>query len=232
MRSLLLAILLVGVLYAPSFAEVQHVAAKPAARSDEKTTDQMVGENPSSRGNTQRSARSNGTTQEFGIGYAELNPRAERWPDQESRSEREQRRIYDFTPSIATTAATTQEVSDCDCCDDCQCADPMICKQGDCKKTYLLFFTAKWCPACRKMYAAIEQLRNEGYIVYVLDVDDFPDAAEKCRAKMLPTFVIMSNGEEITRFVGITDIEKLRVQLKTRDEQAEQTDQPKPYDFK
>jgi hypothetical protein len=50
------------------------------------------------------------------------------------------------------------------------------------------------------MYPTIEQLRVEGYVVYMLDIDANPNSS----VSLLPTTVIMNKGVEVRRFRGIT----------------------------
>lgn len=149
---------------------------------------------------------------ELSIGQAERNPQADEW-------------VTEGPIGPYEAFASSKAVSDCACGDDCKCFDEMICKAGDCKKNYLVFFTAKWCGPCKKMYGIINRLRDAGYIVYVIDVNDFPDAAKKANAHTLPTFIVMDNQKEVERFIGITSEDDLTKNLKKRDEQK---DEPKP----
>lgn len=71
-------------------------------------------------------------------------------------------------------------------------------------------------------------MREAGYIVYVLDVDDFPDAAKQANAHSLPTLVTIDKQAETQRFIGVTRYEEIITHLKTRDQQAEPTPEPTP----
>lgn len=118
------------------------------------------------------------------------------------------------------TITPTQEVDDCLCGPDCECPDRMVCKNGDCKRNYVIFFSAKWCRPCHVMYPRIDELRNAGYIVYVFDVDDFKKAAEQFQIRSLPTTIVMNEGKETHRFVGVVEKERITRVTKTRDQQA------------
>lgn len=109
----------------------------------------------------------------------------------------------------------------CPCGPDCECSDPRVCEHGNCKKNYVVFFTAPWCAACHKMYPRIEELREAGYIVYSLDIEKFQGAAERFKIESLPTTVVMEDGKEIARFVGVVPMDKITSVAKTKDEQAE-----------
>lgn len=105
---------------------------------------------------------------------------------------------------------------------------PFVCKNKDCDKNYLIFFTAKWCKPCRKMYPKIEQLRKDGYLVYVFDIDDYPDLKEQFKLESVPTFVVMDKRKEVKRFVGLTDEAELTECLV---KEADQKPAPDKYDF-
>lgn len=98
-------------------------------------------------------------------------------------------------------------------------------KKADAQKNYLVMYTAEWCGFCQKMYPIIDQLRKVGYIVYVVDADKHPEAVKKHRVKNLPTFIVMNQGKEASRIVGLCLKLKLKRQLKTRKDQEVQ---PKP----
>lgn len=138
------------------------------------------------------------------LGQASKNPQALKWASE---------------TLTGPPKATPQMKSNCACGENCQCLDEMICKQESCSKNYAVLFTARWCAACRIMYPMVTQLRNEGYIVYVLDVDDYPEAARLANAHSLPTTVIFDKGAEIQRHIGVTRLEVLKENLKTKDEQ-------------
>lgn len=135
------------------------------------------------------------------------NPNANKWRQDASE-----------TASLYDLSAKTQAV-DCPCGPDCKCPDKIVCEKGDCKKNYLVFFTATWCKPCKRMYPVVDSLRQQGYIIYMLDVDKFPDAARKFEANSVPTMVVMDKGQEITRFVGVTEEDELKQYVKPRKEQ-------------
>jgi len=121
----------------------------------------------------------------------------------------------------------------CSCGDECHCVVEDICKNGDCKKNYVLLFTAKWCRACPRMKLVAEQLRQEGYIVYVVDFDDIGDRIAPLKITHLPTTLVFDDGKETKRFVGVASIEDIKDGLKKKSEQPDKKPvPPNPYNFR
>lgn len=101
-------------------------------------------------------------------------------------------------------------------------------KEEDAKKNYLVMYTAEWCGWCQRMYPVIKKLRAEGYIVYVVDADKHPEAVKKHGVESLPTFIVMNQGKEASRIVGMCLKGKLKRRLKTREEQEKESVEPEP----
>jgi thioredoxin 1 len=101
-------------------------------------------------------------------------------------------------------------------------------KEEDAKRNYLVMYTAEWCIWCKRMYPVIKLLREEGYIVYVVDADKHPEAVKRHKVESLPTFIIMNQGQEASRIVGACLKGKLKKRLKTRKEQENESPKPAP----
>ena len=72
-------------------------------------------------------------------------------------------------------------------------------------KTVLIDFYADWCGPC-KAYAPIVEAfatENEDIKVVKVNVDDSGDLAIKYNAMSIPTTVVIKNGKEVNRAVGI-----------------------------
>lgn len=108
---------------------------------------------------------------------------------------------------------------------------PYVEKNGHLNSNIVVMFSATWCGPCHRMYPIMEQLREEGYIVYVytLDTAEFKrlKLGAKFRILAYPTFLFFDKGKEVKRSVGGSRIEWFRKNLKTKKEQeADQDDDP------
>lgn len=73
-------------------------------------------------------------------------------------------------------------------------------------KTVLIDFYATWCEPCKIMSPIIDMIANENDNIKVvkIDVDISPEIAAEYGAYSIPTFVVIKDGEEVSRTVGIT----------------------------
>ena len=70
----------------------------------------------------------------------------------------------------------------------------------------LVDFWADWCGPCRMLAPVIEELgeRYEGRaVVAKVDVDAEPELARRFGVMSIPTVVILENGREVERKVGV-----------------------------
>ncbi len=71
----------------------------------------------------------------------------------------------------------------------------------------LVDFWATWCPPCRMMGPVIESVGKEmsgKANVFKLDIDQSPAIADRYNVQNIPTMIILKDGKEVERFVGIT----------------------------
>lgn len=75
------------------------------------------------------------------------------------------------------------------------------------EKTVLIDFFADWCGPCKMLSPIIEQFAKENNEIKVvkINVDDSPDLAVKYGVMSIPTLVVIKNGEEVNRSVGLID---------------------------
>ena len=64
------------------------------------------------------------------------------------------------------------------------------------------YFSATWCGPCKAFRPIMEELKREGYNIDIIDVDEQQALAKAYNVKSLPTTIIESNGNELSRFVG------------------------------
>ncbi len=74
----------------------------------------------------------------------------------------------------------------------------------------LLEFTSDHCPACRLMGPVVRQLEREGYDVVRIDVSRDQARMAQYRVRAIPTFVVLRNGQEVARRIGVTPAAELR----------------------
>lgn len=73
-------------------------------------------------------------------------------------------------------------------------------------KLVLIDFWAAWCGPCRALAPAIEDLATElagKVLVAKIDVDESPRIAEKFEVFSIPTVILIREGSEVDRIVGL-----------------------------
>lgn len=77
-------------------------------------------------------------------------------------------------------------------------------------------FYADWCGPCVAMNPVIEELEKEvGDKVEIkkIDVDQNQEEASKYGVMSIPTYLILKDGQEVERFVGVTSKEVIKNKL-------------------
>jgi thioredoxin 1 len=75
---------------------------------------------------------------------------------------------------------------------------------------------AAWCAPCRAIAPVVEELAKEysGKVVFgKLNVDDNPETAEKFGIRAIPTLLVMKNGDEVDRIVGVLPKNQLEARI-------------------
>ena len=74
------------------------------------------------------------------------------------------------------------------------------------EKTVLIDFWASWCGPCRMMSPVIDQIAEEmqdTVKVCKINIDEEQNLAVKYNVMSIPTFVVIKEGKEIGRSVGV-----------------------------
>lgn len=84
------------------------------------------------------------------------------------------------------------------------------------KEPVMIDFFANWCGPCKMMSPVIDEIAEELQNIKVgkINVDENQDLAMKYNVMSIPTIVIIKDGKEIKRFVGVQDKENLIKDLK------------------
>ena len=75
------------------------------------------------------------------------------------------------------------------------------------KNTVLVDFYADWCGPCKMLSPVIDQIAEENQDIKVVkvNVDNAQDLAMKYQVMSIPTLVVIKEGKEINRSVGLRD---------------------------
>ena len=75
------------------------------------------------------------------------------------------------------------------------------------QKPVLVDFYAEWCGPCKMLSPIIDQVaqENEDIKVVKVNIDESQDLAMKYQVMTIPTLVVIKEGKEINRSIGLID---------------------------
>ncbi|MCC8179456.1 MAG: thioredoxin [Planctomycetes bacterium] len=82
----------------------------------------------------------------------------------------------------------------------------------------LVDFWAPWCPPCRAQGPIVEKLAeniDEDVTIAKVNVDENADVATKFGVSSIPTLVVLKDGREEKRFVGLQQEDALRTAIQS-----------------
>ncbi|MCA9013052.1 MAG: trypsin-like peptidase domain-containing protein [Planctomycetaceae bacterium] len=74
----------------------------------------------------------------------------------------------------------------------------------------LLDFSAGYCGPCQQMVPILQQMETAGYPIRKIDITEDPELARRFKVDRIPTFVLLVEGQEVERFVGLRSGDELR----------------------
>ncbi len=74
----------------------------------------------------------------------------------------------------------------------------------------LLDFTASYCPPCQQMVPVLQRMERDRFPVRKIDTTEEPGLTKQYKVDRLPTLILLVEGQEAKRFVGLTAEEELR----------------------
>lgn len=78
-------------------------------------------------------------------------------------------------------------------------------------KTVLIDFYADWCGPCKMLAPVLEEIAKENINTKFvkINVDDAQDLAMEYNVMSIPTLVVIKNGKEVNRVVGLVSKSEL-----------------------
>ena len=78
-------------------------------------------------------------------------------------------------------------------------------------KKVLIDFYADWCGPCNRLVPLVDKVaeENENIKVVRIDVDKNENLMNKYNVRSIPTLIVIENGEEVKRSVGLIPEEKI-----------------------
>ena len=83
----------------------------------------------------------------------------------------------------------------------------------------LVDFYADWCGPCKMMGPVIDELAEENqgtFKIGKINTDENPNSAKEYNVMTIPTILIIEDGKEVDRFIGVVSKKELQDKLDSR----------------
>tara|TARA_Y100001958_G_C21214441_1_gene539935 strand:+ start:744 stop:986 length:243 start_codon:yes stop_codon:yes gene_type:complete len=78
-------------------------------------------------------------------------------------------------------------------------------------KEQILFFSAPWCSPCKSMKSMLTESIKDELNIKIIDITEDMEIAAKYEVLTVPSFVKIKNDQVVSRKIGLTTIEKLKL---------------------
>ena len=83
------------------------------------------------------------------------------------------------------------------------------------KGKVLIDFYADWCGPCKGMNAILEQFKESSDVPLIkVNVDEESEIAQKFGIRSIPCFIVVEDGEEKIKKIGMQSLEQLKELVK------------------
>jgi S1-C subfamily serine protease len=92
----------------------------------------------------------------------------------------------------------------------------------------LLDFTASYCQPCQQMVPILNRMEEDSFPVRRIDITKQPSLSRQFNVDRIPTLILLVEGQEQQRFVGLTAEEELRRAMNDAARKLEMSRRPEP----
>ena len=73
----------------------------------------------------------------------------------------------------------------------------------------LYYISADWCSPCQQFSPIMNQAASQGVQIQKVNIDHEPAVATRFNVRSVPTVILVENGKEKARFVGVRSLKQV-----------------------